>query len=96
MRLYGIGPETARTILAFVLDYFQKYLKLIFNKFFKKSKKKIFCMNSVLFANIWSKMNFRGKKGFKYFNYLPSCQKSEKTNGSEKNAWPDGWTDRQQ
>ena len=47
MRLYGIGGETATAILAFILDYFQK---------------------------------FRGKKGFKYFNYLPSCQKSEKIN----------------
>ena len=53
MRLYGIGGETATAILAFILDYFQK---------------------------------FRGKKGFKYFNYLPSCQKSEKTNEPEKNA----------
>ena len=26
------------------------------------------------------KINSRGKEGFKYSNYLPSCQKSEKTN----------------
>ena len=38
-----------------------------------------FCSNLV-------KMNFRGKKGFKYSNYLPSCQISEKTNEPEKNA----------
>ena len=37
------------------------------------------------FAQIWAKMNFPGKKAlsvFKYSNYLPSYQKSEKTNMS--------------
>ena len=28
------------------------------------------------------KINSCGKEGFKYSNYLPSCQKSEKTNES--------------
>ena len=34
-----------------------------------------------LFAQIWAKMKVPGKKAllvFKYSNYLPSCQKSEK------------------
>ena len=53
-------------------------------------------MNLGPFCSNWSKMNFRGKWVFKYSNYLPSCQKSEKTNEPEKNASPDGWTDRQQ
>ena len=34
----------------------------------------------VLFAQIWSKMSFRGKGSFRYSNYLQSCQKTEKTN----------------
>ena len=80
MRLYGIGGEILTTILAFILDYFQeKLFKQIFNKFFKKSKNS-FGANWALFAQILSKMNFHGEEGFKYFNYLPSCQKSEETN----------------
>ena len=47
MRLYGIGDETATTILAFILDYFQK---------------KLLARTWVLFAQIWSKMNFCGKR----------------------------------
>ena len=81
MRLYGIGRDTTTTILAFILDYFQKKKSL--NKFLinfsKNLKKNVLARIWVLFAQIWSKMNFRGMKGFKYSNYLPSCQKSEKT-----------------
>ena len=47
MRLYGIGGETATTILAFILDYFQK---------------KLLARTWALFAQIWSKMNFCGKR----------------------------------
>ena len=43
MRLYGIGGETATTILAFILDYFQK---------------KLLARTWALFAQIWSKINF--------------------------------------
>ena len=35
-----------------------------------------------VFAQMWAKLNFPGKKGsagFRYSDYLPSCQKSEKT-----------------
>ena len=90
LRLYGIGPETATTILAFILDYFQKVLI----NFSKNPKKNLLAWIWALFAQIWSKMNFRGEKGFKYSNYLSSCQKSDKTNEPWKNAWPDdGQTD---
>ena len=51
-----------------------------------QKKKNLLARIWALFAQIWSKMNFRRKKGFKYSNYLPSCQKSEKTNEPEKNA----------
>ena len=97
MRLYGIGGETATTILAFILDYFQKnFLNRFLIIFSKNSKKKnlsartrcSFCSNLVKNEFLW-------KKGFKYFNYLPSCQKSEKTNEPEKNASADGCTVRQ-
>ena len=52
-----------------------------------------------ILAQIWAKINFPGKKAlsvFKYSNYLPSCQKSEKTNAiSEEDAeLTDGWTNR--
>ena len=80
MRLYGIGRDTATTIIAFILDYFQK--KNFLNKFlinFSKNLKNLLARIWALFAQIWSKMNFCGKKDFKYYNYLPSCQKSETT-----------------
>ena len=62
-------------------------------KCFKKPKKPIFRPFWGLFSQNWAKMNFLGKKDsglsfwkkdsvFKYFNYLPSCKKSEKTNTS--------------
>ena len=47
MRLYGIRGETATTTLAFILDYFQK---------------KLLARTWALFAQIWSKMNFCGKR----------------------------------
>ena len=61
-----------------------------------KSKKTYF---RAFFAQIWTKITFPGKKAlsvFKYSNYLPSCQKSEKTDViPEENAeLTDGWTNR--
>ena len=80
MRLYGIGGEILRTILAFILDYFQeKLFKQIFNKFFKKSKNNFGANFGPLFSNL-VKNEFPWRRGFKYFNYLPSCQKSDETN----------------
>ena len=87
MRLYGIGRDTETTILAFILDYLQKKsLNHFLINFSKKPKKILLTQIWVFSAQIWSKMNFRGKKGFKCSNYLPSCQQSEKTNDPEKNA----------
>ena len=51
-----------------------------------------------LFAQIWAKKNFSGKKSlsvFKYSNYQPSCQKSEKTNELFLRKMLNWWTDRQ-
>ena len=53
--------------------------------FFKKiQKKNILDPFLALFAQIWAKMNFLGKKKplpvFRYSKYLPSCKKSEETN----------------
>ena len=80
MRLYGIGGEILRTILAFILDYFQeKLFKQIFNKFFKKSKNNFGANFGPLCSNL-VKNEFPWRRGFKYFNYLPSCQKSDETN----------------
>ena len=82
MRL-GIGGETAATILAFILDYFQKknFLNKFLINFSQNPKKNVgpFCSNLV-------KNEFSWKKSFRYSNHLPSCQKSEKTNEPEKNA----------
>ena len=55
-------------------------------KIFQKIQNTLFWGHVIIlafFAHIWAKMNFSGKKlvsVFKYSNYLPSCQKSEKTN----------------
>ena len=65
----GIGVEISVTILVLTVDYFQE--KLMTN--LSKSPK----------DPIWANMSFPGKKHrsvFKYFNYLPLYQKSEKTN----------------
>ena len=70
--------EISVTILVFILDYFQEKLTI---KVFKKSKKPYFGGHFV--SQIWLKINFRGNRAlslFKYSNYLPWCQKSEKTN----------------
>ena len=68
-------------------------------KVFKKSKKLYFGAILVLFAKIWTTMNFPEKKKalsvFKYSNYLPLCQKSEKTNEAFLRKIPNCWTDRQ-
>ena len=93
---YGIGGEISVTILVFILHYFQE--KLI-TKFFKKIKKTpLLGLIRDLFAQIWAKMNFPGKRSlsdFKYSNYQPSCQKSEKTNVLFQRKMLNWWTDRQ-
>ena len=51
-------------------------------KFFTKSRKPYFGAILGLFAAIWTKMNFPGKRAlsvFKHSNYLPLCKKLEKT-----------------
>ena len=52
------------------------------------------------FAQIWSKNHIVQKRAlpvFKYSNYLPSCQKSEKKlmSHSWEKCWTDWWVDRQ-
>ena len=60
---------------------------------FQKMQKTLFWGHgdiSAFFAQIWANINFPGRKPqsvFKYSNYLPSCQKSEK-------ELTDGWIDR--
>ena len=71
-------------------------------KYFKKIQKILFWGYGVIlvfFTQIWEKLNFPGKKAlsvFKYSNYIPSCQISEKTiSMSEENAeLTDGLPDR--
>ena len=63
--------------------------------FSKNPKKKIFGTNLGPFCSNLVKNEFSQKKGFKYSNYLPSCQKLEETSKPEKNACADGWTGRQ-
>ena len=60
---YGIGGEISTTILGFTLDYFQEKLFKFLINFSKNSKKNILRPIWVLFAKIWSKMNFREKEG---------------------------------
>ena len=79
-------------------------------KVFKKIEQTVFWGNVAIlafFAQFWAQMNFPGKKAqsvFKYSNYLPSCQKSEKANmplflrmDGQTNGWTytDRRTDRQ-
>ena len=55
------------------------------DKIFQKIQKTLFWGHEAIldfFAQIWAKMNFPRKKAlsvFKYSNYLPLCNKSEKT-----------------
>ena len=53
-------------------------------KFFKKAKKIPFCSYSGLFlpkfGQKWISLEKRAMSFFKYSNYLPLCQKSEKSN----------------
>ena len=65
----GIGVEISVTILVLTVDYFQEKLMANLSKNPKDP--------------IWANMSFPGEKHlsvFKYFNYLPFYQKSEKTN----------------
>ena len=76
-------------MLVFIFDYFQE--KLTSQNCSKNPKSPILGRFRALFAQILAKMSFPGKRAlsvFKYFNYLPLHQKSEKTN--------DRQTDRQQ
>ena len=60
---YGIGGEISTTILAVILGYFQEKLFKFLINFSKNSKKNILRPIWVLFAKIWSKINFREKEG---------------------------------
>ena len=74
---FEIGGEMS-TILLFTVDYAQEKLM---TKFFKTPKNPILGLFLAPFAQIWAKMNFTRKKVcqiFKYSNYLPSRQKSQK------------------
>ena len=74
------------TILAFILDYFQNFINKFLINFSKNSKKKIFWRKCGPFLLKFGQKLFPWKNGFKYPNYLPSSQKSEKVNESEKNV----------
>ena len=67
---HGIGGETSKTMLVSILDYFQE--KLITKVF---SKKPYFGPYLFKFGQKWIFLEIF----FRYSNYLPSCQKSEKT-----------------
>ena len=69
---YGVGFEISIKILVFALDYFQEKLM---TKFLKKSKKPYFGVKKG-----WKIFLEKRLSVFKYSNYLPSSQKSEKTN----------------
>ena len=55
---YGIGVEISTTMLVFILDYFREKLMPKF-LYFKNPISGTFW---ALFAQIWAKMNFPGKK----------------------------------
>ena len=69
-------------------------------KFFKKIQKPPFWGHSVLLLpKFWQKWIFLEKMAlpvFKYFNYLPLCQKSEKIKDRFLRKMLNCWTDRQQ
>ena len=96
---YGSSGEITTAILAFILDYFQEKLKFLIN-FSKNLKKQWGQFGPFLlkFGQKWIYLEKRTLPVFKFFNYLPSCQKSEKTNESfpKKKCWTDGWINRQQ
>ena len=86
------------TVLVFILEYFEEK---IMTTFFKKKFLVYFGTILVFFVQICTKINFPGGKGFvsvfKYSNYLPLCQKSEKIYRAilEENAeLMERWTDR--
>ena len=70
--------------ISFHFRLFSRKTFLNFNKFFKKFKKKLFWGQFgpllLKFGQMWISLEKRAPSVFKYFNYLPSCQKSEKTN----------------
>ena len=72
--------EISIAILVFILDYFQ--LKLTWQNFSKSQKNSILGLFWALFAQIWAKMNFPGKKGsasfsiFKLSTIVPKIRKT--------------------
>ena len=71
-----------------------------FRLFPRKTNDKIFqkIPKSILLVPFWAKQNFLEKRAlsvFRYSNYLPSCQKSEKTNEQFCGKTVNWWADRQ-
>ena len=107
--LAAFGPITGDP--EFLPDKKNKNISFHFRLLPRKTNDKIFqAIQKTLFrghvamlaflAQIWAKIIFLEKKGlagFKYFNYLPSRQKSEKTNmlllRKMLNWWMDGRAD---
>ena len=97
----GVGVEISTIILVFTLDYFQEKLM---TKFFERSKKTYlgtmwpFWPFSPKFGQKWIFLEKKSVLVIEYSNYLPLCQKSEKTNLPflrRKLNWRiDGHTDR--
>ena len=89
---YGIGGKISTTVLFSILDYLQEKLIKIF---FKKSKKNIIFGP---FGQIWTKMDFPGKRGsvsFWIFRFSPIVPKIRKIIGPFLRKTPNWWTDRQ-
>ena len=59
-QIWGIGGERSTAILVSILDYFQEKRM---RKIFKNPKNLISRAFWAIFAQIWAKMNFPGKKG---------------------------------
>ena len=98
---YGVDVKISIKILVFTLDYFQEKLT---TKFFKKSKKTLFCGLCGyfgLFNQIWAKMNFSGKKLCQFLN-IPIIYHRAINQRKPKYAIPEenseltnGWTEKQ-
>ena len=90
------GGEISITMLVFILGYFQE--KLAWPNFSKNPKNYILGPFWAFLPKFWQKWIFLEKRAvsvFKYFNYLPLCQKSEKTNDPFPRKMLNCWTDRQ-
>ena len=97
LRLYGIGGETATTILAFILNYFQKNLNKFLINFSKTPKtKQIFWREfGSLLLKFGQKWIFVVKRVLNIPIIYHYVKNQKKTNEPGKNAWADGWTGRQ-